>query len=215
MFIDIIEKSLCHIQLTFLALFLSIIIAVPLGMALACMSSQRWSGAILRILTVLQTIPGLALMALTIVLLVFLHPILPLPTTGLLPSTIVLSVYAVIPICHATYTGLSNVSPSMKEIADGIGMTSRQKLVMVEFPLALPVIIAGVRIAIVWTIGLVALTSLIGSGGLGDFILRGLRLMDVHLVLAGTLPAAVLAVLVDWSLLRLEAWLLPRERFNL
>ncbi len=208
---DIVIKTFHHLELTFISLFIAMALAVPLGIRLARIRSKKLAEIILRFIAILQTVPGLALMALIIVLLSVIRPILPLPTTGVLPSTIILTVYAFIPICSSTYTGLKQVSHSMIEIADGMGMTQRQKLFWVEIPLALPVVMAGIRMALVWTIGLVTLTSLVGSGGLGDLILQGLRTMQPKLVLAGTLPAAALAVLCDWLLDKAATWIVPQK----
>lgn len=211
MLVEILLKTWTHLQLTFIALFLALILAVPFGVMLSKTRFVRLANGVLRFFSVMQTVPGLSLMALIIVLLVLVRPIVALPTTGVLPSTIILTIYAFIPICNSVYTGLGQVSSSMIEIADGVGMTSMQKLLWVECPLALPVLMAGVRMSLVWTIGLVTLTSLVGSGGLGDFILQGLRVMQPKLVLAGTLPAALLAVFFDWGLARLQDWLVTPQ----
>ena len=115
----------------------------------------------------------------------------------MLPALIVLVLYALLPILSNTYTGLLQVSPNVKNVANAMGMTPRQVLFYVEIPLSLPILINGVRIAMVTTIGMVTLTSLVGSGGLGDLIVQGLRTMQMGLVLAGTLPAAILAIFFD------------------
>ena len=212
MIFEIALKTYQHLQLTFLALFIAAVISIPFGILLSRIKSKKIADAALRVMTILQTIPGLAMMALIIVVLVMLKPVIALPTTGILPSIIILIVYSCLPICSSTYTGIVQVDHSMVEIADGMGMTKRQKLFFVEFPLALPVIISGIRMALVWTIGLGTLTSLIGSGGLGDYILQGLRAMQPKLVLAGTIPAAALAVILDWFVTRLGRWILPNPQ---
>ncbi len=192
----ILEKSLEHIELTFISLFIAMLIAIPLGIFLG-RSKRKFSSYILRIVAIIQTIPGLALLALIVVLLVALREIFPLPITGVFPAVIVLVLYALLPILSNTYTGILQVSKNVKNVANAMGMTKRQILFYVEIPLSLPVLINGVRIALVITIGMVTLTSLIGSGGLGDLIVQGLRMMQWKHVLAGTIPAAFLAILFD------------------
>ncbi|MCB1107125.1 MAG: ABC transporter permease [Chlamydiia bacterium] len=192
----LITKTLEHIELTFISLFIAITIAVPLGIFLA-RSKGRLSPFILRFTAMIQTIPGLALIAFIVVVMAALRAFFPFPTTGMLPALIVLVLYALLPILSNTYTGIQQVSPSVKNVASAMGMTSTQVLVYVELPLSLPVLINGVRIALVTTIGMVTLTSLVGSGGLGDLIVQGLRTMQMNRVLAGTIPASLLAIFFD------------------
>jgi len=115
--------------------------------------------------------------------------------------------YALLPILRNTYTGIRQVDPAIIEVATGMGMKPRQVLFSVELPLSLPFIMAGIRIAMVWTIGIATLCGLIGAGGLGDLILKGLRSIKMDYLLAGTLPAALLALVSDWILGWLEKWL--------
>ena len=196
-FIYVLYKTYQHLQLTFCALLIASLIAIPLGIILAKSQKKILSFVLLRFVAFLQTIPSLALIALIVVILVVIHPFLPLPTTGFLPGVIVLSTYALLPILNNTYTGIKQVSPRVLEVARGMGMTYRQMLWMVELPLALPILFMGIRISLVWTIACATLTSLIGSGGLGDLIMQGLRSMQIGLILAGTLPAAFLAIILD------------------
>lgn len=202
-------KTWEHLQLTFYAMFIAMILAIPLGILLARSRFPKLANGILRFIALLQTIPGLALIALIIVFLVFLRPIILLPTTGFLPGIMVLVTYALLPIVNNTYTGIKHVNPMTKEIAKGLGMTSMQSLFIVEIPLSLPVIVTGVRTSLVWTIGLATLTSLVGSGGLGDLIMQGLRSLQLNLILAGTIPAAFLAIILDWGVAKLGNWLMP------
>ena len=192
----LIDKTLEHMELTFISLFIAMLIAIPLGVFLA-RSKGKFYPLILRFTAMIQTIPGLALIALTVVVLAAAKNILPVPTTGVVPGLIVLVLYALLPILSNTYTGIQQVSPNVRNVANAMGMTQRQVLFYVEIPLSLPVLINGVRIALVTTIGMVTLTSLVGSGGLGDLIVQGLRTMQMGLVLEGTLPAAALAILFD------------------
>ena len=108
-----------------------------------------------------------------------------------------------------TFTGIRQVDPAVIEVATGMGMTPRQILLSVELPLSLPVIMAGIRISTVWTIGVATLCGLIGAGGLGDLILKGLRSIKMDYLIAGTVPAAILALVFDGILARVEAWLTP------
>ncbi|NGX34341.1 MAG: Carnitine transport permease protein OpuCB [Candidatus Anoxychlamydiales bacterium] len=209
---DIFYKTLQHLQLSLYSLFLSIVIAVPLGIFLAKSKHPKIASFILKMASVLQTIPGLALIALTVSILVLLRKIVFLPATGFLPAIIVLSLYAILPILANTYYGIKEVNPTMVDVAKGMGMTSKQMLFSVELPLALTVIITGIRISLVWTIGMATLTSLVGAGGLGDLIMQGLRSMQIDLIIAGTLPAAILAIFFDWLFASLGKWLIYQPK---
>ncbi|HEU64512.1 MAG: Carnitine transport permease protein OpuCB [Candidatus Anoxychlamydiales bacterium] len=200
-------KTFQHMQLSLYSLFLSILIAVPLGVILAKSKHPKISAFILKMLSILQTIPGLALIALIVSILVLLRKIVFLPATGFLPAIIVLSLYAILPILANTYYGIKEVNPTMIDVAKGMGMTSKQILFSIELPLALTVILTGIRISLVWTIGMATLTSLVGSGGLGDLIMQGLRSMQIDLIIAGTVPAAILAIFFDWLFSLLGKWL--------
>jgi osmoprotectant transport system permease protein len=153
----------------------------------------------------IQTIPSLALIAFIVVV----FAVIKLPTIGTIPAMVALVMYALLPILRNTYTGIRQVDDSIIEVAVGMGMKSRQILFAVELPLALPVIMAGIRISTVWTIGVAALCGLIGAGGLGDLIIKGLRSIRSDYLLAGTVPAAMLALLFDWLLGLVEKWLTP------
>ena len=198
---QLIHKSLEHMELTFISLFIAMVIAIPAGILLA-RSKHQISPYILRLTAIIQTIPGLALIALIVVILAGLREFFPLPITGTLPALIVLALYALLPIFSNTYTGIQQVSPNVKGVAYAMGMTERQILFYVEIPLSLPILINGIRIAMVTTIGMVTLTSLVGSGGLGDLIVQGLRTMQMKLVLSGTIPASLLAIFFDTILSR-------------
>jgi osmoprotectant transport system permease protein len=194
-----------HVTLTFFAMLLAVLIAVPLGVALARCRRRRVVSAVMGMVNVIQPIPSLALVA----FIVALFKVSGLPTIGMAPGLVALLAYAVLPILRNTYTGIRQVDPAVTEVAVGMGMTPWQVLLSVQFPLALPVIMAGVRIATVWTVGVATLVSLVGAGGLGDLIFKGLRSYHMDLVLAGAAPAAALALLFDWGLGRLEDWMTP------
>jgi osmoprotectant transport system permease protein len=174
-----------HIQLSFIALLIAALIGVPLGILLT--KTKKLSEIVMNIAAVLQTIPSLALLGLMI----------PLFGIGKIPAVIALVVYALLPILRNTYTGIDEVDPSLVEAAKGIGMKPGRRLAKVELPIAMPVIMAGIRTAMVLIIGTATLAALIGAGGLGDLILLGIDRNNSSLILIGAIPAALLAILFD------------------
>ncbi|KPC97423.1 ABC transporter permease [Geobacillus thermocatenulatus] len=187
-----------HVLLSAIAMGIAIVIAVPLGVALT--RYRKLAEPIIGVAAIIQTIPSLALLG-------FMLPIFGI---GKLPAIIALTLYALLPILRNTYTGILGVDPALVDAGRGMGMTSRQILWMVELPLSLPVIMAGVRTATVLTIGVAALATFIGAGGLGDLIDRGLRIADKNLILAGAIPAAILAIAFDWLLRKVEQKVTPK-----
>ncbi|MBP2000125.1 osmoprotectant transport system permease protein [Paenibacillus shirakamiensis] len=181
-----------HIQLSLVALFFALLIAIPLGIYLT--RKRKVAEFIIGITAVLQTIPSLALLGLLI----------PLFGIGIVPAMIALIVYALLPILRNTYTGIKEVSPLLIEAASAMGMNSRKRLIKVELPLAMPVIMAGVRTAAILIIGTATMAALIGAGGLGDLILLGIDRNDSSLIILGAVPAALLAILFDISLRQME-----------
>ncbi|MEB6609089.1 ABC transporter permease/substrate-binding protein [Staphylococcus borealis] len=181
-----------HIQISFIALLIAILIAVPLGIALT--KTKRLSEVIMNIAAILQTIPSLALLGLMI----------PIFGIGRLPAIIALVVYALLPILRNTYTGIKEVDPSLIEAAKGIGMKPMRRLTRVELPIAMPVMMAGIRTAMVLIIGTATLAALIGAGGLGDLILLGIDRNNASLILIGAIPAALLAIMFDLILRYME-----------
>jgi len=179
-------RTVQHLALTGVSTALAVLVGVPLG--ILALRVARLKGLILGTAGILQTIPSLALLTL---LLVLFHKI------GALPAIVALTLYALLPIVRNTVTGLEGISADILEAARGIGMTPRQETFMVRLPLALPVIIAGVRTAAVTAVGVATLSAFIGAGGLGQFINRGLALANWGLILLGAIPAAILALLVD------------------
>ena len=177
-----------HVLLVLAATALAVSIGVPLGVALT--KRPRLAGLALGTASVVQTIPSLALLGLLI----------PLPLLGGIGKStaiIALVVYALLPILRNTHAGIRSVDPAVLEAADGLGLDAGQRLRSVELPLALPVILAGVRVATVATIGLATVAAAIGAGGLGVLIYRGIATVDERLILAGALPAALLALIAD------------------
>ncbi len=202
---DILARTHEHIFLTFFAMLIATAIALPLGILLARCRANMVVGSVMVLAAVVQTIPSLALIAFIVLLFALMH----FHTIGVIPALTALVLYALLPILRNTYTGIRQVDPAVIEVASGLGMKPRQILFSVELPLSLPVIMAGIRIATVWTIGVATLCTLIGAGGLGDLIMRGLRSIQMDYLIAGTVPAAILAILFDWALGRLERWLTP------
>ncbi len=180
-----------HIVLTFLSLFAAIVASIPTGIVMS--RSQKLAKIIFPIVNTLQTIPSLALLG-------FLIPLVGIGTT---PALIALFLYSLLPLIRNTYTGIKGVSPLFIEASQGIGLTKFQILTRVEIPLAMPVILAGIRTASVIIVGIATLAALVGAGGLGDPIFRGVATVNTHLILLGAIPSALLAVLLDrflgWS----------------
>ncbi|MFC4617722.1 osmoprotectant update ABC transporter permease/substrate-binding subunit OpuFB [Camelliibacillus cellulosilyticus] len=181
-----------HIQISFIALFFAVLIAIPLGVYLT--KKQKMAEGIIGVTAVLQTIPSLALLGLLI----------PLFGIGKVPAIIALVAYALLPILRNTYTGIKEVDPSLIEAARAMGMNPRKRLLKVELPLAMPVIMAGIRTAMVLIVGTATLAALIGAGGLGDLILLGIDRNNSALIVIGAIPAAILALLFDFLLRRFE-----------
>jgi osmoprotectant transport system permease protein len=181
-----------HIEISLIALFFSLIIAIPLGIYLT--RKQKIAEYIIGITGILQTIPSLALLGLLI----------PLFGIGTVPAVIALVAYALLPLLRNTYTGIKEIDPSLLEAASAMGMNRRKRLLKVELPLAMPVIMAGVRTATIFIIGTATIAALIGAGGLGSIILLGIDRNDYALVVLGAIPAALLAIIFDLLLRRLE-----------
>jgi len=189
-----------HLLLTGVATAGAILLGVPLG--IAAHRFPRLRGPVTGGAGILQTIPSLAMLAILLAL---------LGKIGVVPAVIALTLYALLPIVRNTLAGLEGVPDETLEAARGIGMTRRQRLRLVELPLALPVIVAGIRTATVVSVGIATLSAFIGAGGLGEFINRGLALSRTDLILLGAVPAAALALVVDGSIAALQ-WGLRRRR---
>jgi osmoprotectant transport system permease protein len=189
--LEIMTLSLEHIRLVLWSMMFSVVIGIPLGVLLA--RRPRLRAVILGTNSVIQTIPSLALFGL----------LLPIPWLGVRADRLTitaLTLYALLPIVRNTYTGISGVDPSVLEVATGMGLTQRQILWHVEIPLALPVLLGGVRVATVITIGVATIAAAIGAGGLGEFIFRGLAMVDNNVILAGAVPAALMALIADGAI---------------
>lgn len=185
-------KTWEHLYISIAALILGIIVAIPLGILLARL--PKIAGFVMGVAGVIQTFPSLAILAFFI----------PLLGIGKIPAIFALFLYSVLPILRNTYTGVKGVDEKLLEAGRGMGMTSLERIFNVEIPLAIPVIMAGVRLSSVYLIGWATLASFIGGGGLGDFIFDGLNLFQTDLVIAGAVPVTILALITDFLLGRLE-----------
>lgn len=188
----LLDQTFVHIGLTFTSLCLAIIVALPLGVLIA--RKTQLSVSVLTVSGILQTIPSIALLG-------FLIPFVGI---GAKPAIITLFLYALLPIVRNTYTGIRNVDAAVIDAAKGMGMTSTQRLFKVELPLAFPVILAGIRTATVINVGVATLAAYIAAGGLGEFIFAGIALNNTHMILAGAIPAALLAIFLDWVISLLQ-----------
>jgi osmoprotectant transport system permease protein len=197
---EILQSTGEHVWLVGAAMLLAILIGVPLGIVVA---RRPWlSKPILGTANVAETIPSLALFG-------FLLPVPWLGDRADRLAIVALTLYALLPIIRNTSAGITGVDPAVREAARGMGMTDRQILWKVELPLSMPTVIAGVRIATVLTIGIATIAAAVGAGGLGEFIFRGLAMVNNQLILAGAVPAALLALAADFMLGVLERRLRP------
>ena len=192
---EIFSATLEHVELVLIAMTAAILIGVPLGMLIVRRAKLR--ALALGIAGIFQTIPSLALFG-------FLIPIPFIGGIGQRTAIVALTLYALLPILRNTYVGLTEIDPAVLESAEAMGMTQAQILFRVRLPLGLAVILAGVRTATIITIGVATIAAAIGAGGLGTFIFRGVALVNDSLLLAGAIPAALLAILADFLLGRLE-----------
>ena len=192
---EILHATLDHLTLVLIAMAFAIAIAVPLGMLIV--QHRHLRGIALGTASVFQTIPSLALFGV----------LLPIPFIGGIgprSAIVALILYALLPILRNTYVGLTSIDPAILEAAEAMGMTNTQILLRVRFPLALSIILAGIRTAAVITIGVATIAAAIGAGGLGTFIFRGVAMVNDSVILAGAIPAALLAILADLLLAQLE-----------
>jgi osmoprotectant transport system permease protein len=188
---EIATLTIEHLRLVLWSMGLALVVGIPLGVLLARYRKLRT--VVLGTNSVIQTIPSLALFGL----------LLPIPWLGARADRLTitaLALYALLPIVRNTFTGVSEVDPTALEVATGMGLTQRQVLYHVELPLATPVILGGVRVAAVITIGVATIAAAIGAGGLGEFIFRGLAMVDNNVILAGAIPAAIMALIADGAI---------------
>lgn len=195
---EMISKSIEHIYISFFALLLGVAIAVPVGVWLTRL--PKVANIVIGLTSALQTVPSLALLALMI----------PIFGVGKTPAIIALFIYSLLPILRNTYIGMKNVDENYRDVAKGMGMTNLQSIFSVELPIAMPTIMAGIRLAAVYVIAWATLASYIGAGGLGDMIFSGLNNYQPELIFGGTIPVTILALLADVLLGLLENRLTPK-----
>jgi osmoprotectant transport system permease protein len=195
---DIAAQTLEHLFLVVVSVSIAVAVGIPLGIFLT--RKPTLASPVIGFASVMQTIPSLALFG-------FLIPIPLIGGIGNTTAVVALVIYALLPLLRNTYAGIQSVEPSVVEAGRGLGMTDLERLRLIEIPLSLPTILAGVRIATVNAIGLATIAAAVGAGGLGNSILRGLSMVDTRLILAGAVPAAALALLADGVLGRFERWL--------
>lgn len=194
---DVWMRFMEHMNMTTMAVALSVIIGVPLGIAIT--KNKTASNIVIGIANLMQSIPCVALLAFSV----------PFVGIGEKPAIIMVIVYALLPIIKNTYTGIMSIDPHTMEAADGIGLSSWQKLFKVEMPLAMPFIMAGIRISAVAAVGTMTIAAFAGAGGLGWFINMGLIGLNIDMVLLGAIPASILALLIDYMLGQAENLLVP------
>lgn len=194
---ELLTKMWEHLYISLIAVVLGIIVAVPLGVILTRM--KRGAGFVIGVVNIFQTLPSLAILA-------FFIPIL---GVGKIPAIVALFFYSVLPILRNTYAGVQGVNKNLLESGKGIGMTTWEQIRLVELPLAVPVIMAGVRTSTIYLIGWTTLVAFIGGGGLGDYILIGLQLYQPEYIIAGAIPVTILAVIIDLTLMKLEKKVTP------
>ncbi|MBD8032986.1 MULTISPECIES: ABC transporter permease [Solibacillus] len=197
----VLELFFTHFYISVYGVLLAAIIGIPIGIFIA--KNMKLAGFIITLANIIQTIPALALMAMIMLVL------------GLGKSTVIATVflYSLLPIIKNTYTGITTINKSLTDAGRGMGMTRRQILYMIELPLSLSIIITGIRIALVIAIGITAIGAFIGAGGLGDIIIRGTNATDgTAIILAGAIPTALMAVIVDIGLGWLERRFDPAKR---
>ena len=188
---EVFEATGWHLGMVVASTLFAVLIGIPLGILIS--RRPGWSKAVLGTANVIQTIPSLALFAF----------LLPVPWIGARSgrlAILALTLYALLPLIRNTYAGIKGVDPAIVEAGRGMGMTDRQLLFRVELPLALGFIIAGVRVAAVISVGLATIAAALGAGGLGEYIFRGLSMVNNQIILVGAIPAAALALLVDATL---------------
>jgi len=197
------ERTLEHVSIVGVAVGVAILTGVPLGVAIT--RNQSAADTVLYLGSIVMTIPSIALFGVLIPVLSKIHQ-----GIGYLPAVIAAMLYAQLPIVRNTYTAIRNLDPALRSAAIGMGMSPMQRLLRVEIPIAMPVIIVGVRIAVVINIGVTAIAAYIGAGGLGTFISRGISQTDLRQLLTGALTLALLAIVADTALLWLQRRLAPK-----
>lgn len=197
------DRTLEHLSVVGVAVSLAIATGVPIGIAIT--QNRKVADTVLYFAGMIMTVPSIALFGIMI-------PILSLIGQGIgwLPAVVAVFLYSQLPIIRNTYTAIDNVDPALREAARGMGMRPFQRLRDVEIPIAVPVILAGVRTAVVINIGITAIAAYIGAGGLGTFISRGISQSDPRQLITGAIAVSILAVIADYGLLWVQRRLTPR-----
>ncbi|WP_426350146.1 glycine betaine ABC transporter substrate-binding protein [Alloiococcus sp. CFN-8] len=195
---QILNLAVEHIELTLYAVLFSILIGVPIGILITRV--KKLSSPILALASIIQAVPSLALLG-------FMIPILGIGST---PAIVMVFLYSLLPIIKNTYTGLMNINPDTLEAARGMGLTKGQILRMIQFPLAMPVIMTGIRISAVTAVGLMTIAAFIGAGGLGYMVFSGVQTVNNYMILAGAIPACILALLMDLIIGKIELLVTPK-----
>ncbi|GEQ05876.1 ABC transporter permease [Staphylococcus gallinarum] len=195
---QLISKTVEHFYISIITLLIAIVVAVPIGILLSKL--KRTSNIVLTIAGVLQTIPTLAVLAVMI----------PIFGVGKMPAIVALFLYVLLPILNNTVIGVQNIDKNIKEAGTSMGMTRFQLMKDVELPLALPLILGGIRLSSVYVISWATLASYVGAGGLGDFVFNGLNLYDPMMIVSAAILVTLLALVVDFVLSRIEKWAVPK-----
>ncbi|OLR65406.1 ABC transporter permease [Peptoniphilus porci] len=196
---EILSKSMEHLFIAAISLFFGVLIAVPLGIFLT--RSKTTAKIVMAIASVLQTVPSFALLALMI----------PIFGVGKKPAIVSLFIYSLLPILRNTYLGIAGVNDKLIDAAKGMGMTRSQILLKVQIPMAMPVIMSGIRLSAIYVLAWTTLASYVGAGGLGDFIFNGLTNAIMPMVVWGTIPVTLMAIIVDFFFGILEDKLSPNK----
>ncbi|MEE1130430.1 MAG: ABC transporter permease [Caryophanon sp.] len=194
----ILLKTWEHFYISIIALLLGAIVAIPLGIALS--KTEKLAKIVLAITSVFQTLPSLAILALMI----------PFLGVGKVPAIVALFIYTLLPILNNTFAGMRAVNQDLVRAGQSMGMTTFQAIRMIEIPLAIPIIMAGIRLSAVYVIAWATLASYIGAGGLGDFIFNGLNLYQTDFIVGGAILVTTLALLTDFLLSKVEKWVTPK-----
>jgi len=194
---EILNLTLQHIELTVFAVVLAIIVGIPLGILISRV--KKLAGPVIGFANLIQAVPSLALLGFLI----------PLMGIGSAPAILMVFLYSLLPIIKNTYTGLMNINPDVIESSKGMGMTNKQVLNLVQLPLAFPVIMTGIRISAVTAVGLMTIAAFIGAGGLGYMVFSGVQTVDNNMILAGAIPACLLALLMDSIVEKIEQGVTP------
>ena len=195
---QLLSKALEHFYISMFALLLAIVVAVPLGILLS--KTQRTANVVLTVAGVLQTIPTLAVLAIMI----------PIFGVGKTPAIVALFIYVLLPILNNTVLGVKNIDKNVIQAGQSMGMTKFQLMKDVEMPLALPLIISGIRLSSVYVISWATLASYVGAGGLGDLVFNGLNLYQPPMIISAAIVVTLLALVIDFILSLVEKWVVPK-----